>query len=150
MLKFIHHLLEPHCEECRLERQDERVCKSCETLKTALDAANFDKKILLARILELTQPKGEAPVSIPTDLNEVRARHIPWNMRRQMLEEEDRKKAQVLRAVAAQERGAALNVERGPSGGLKADILPDPTRDESIEKLEKELGLDDERRENVT
>jgi hypothetical protein len=33
MIKFIHHLLNPHCEHCAEEEREKRVCNSCEVLK---------------------------------------------------------------------------------------------------------------------
>ena len=72
---------------------DETVCKSCETLKAQLEVVNYEKTQLLAKILkEPDLPKEEPPapkISIP--------RTLPWAVRRQMLEKEDREKARLMR-----------------------------------------------------
>jgi hypothetical protein len=94
MLNFIHRLLNPHCEFCHDEREAAQICKSCETLKGQLENINFEKDKLLSRILERpnveipTQP--ERTITVPTG-------NIPWAVRRQMLEREDREKARLMR-----------------------------------------------------
>ena len=71
---------------------EDKVCQSCETLKMQLEIANFEKEKLLNRLLE----KPEAPAE--TVAPEVtRPRMVPWNVRRQMLEREDREKARILK-----------------------------------------------------
>jgi len=135
MINWIHHLLEPHCPFCADEREMRRVCQSCETLKHQLEVANYEKKILLNQIIELNKPQIPIPpTQTMLNLDEIRPKTVPWNVRRQMLEEEDRKKAQVLRAVA-DEAKKATEVKRGPSGGVEVNI------DDSITQLEKELGI---------
>lgn len=140
MLNWIHHLLEPHCPVCVMENESKRICQSCETLKSQLEIVNFDKKILLERIIELTRPVVPTiEAREPIDRDEIRPRTIPWEVRKNMLEAEDRKKAQVIRA-AAEEAKKAKDIKRGPSGGLTADI----PQNQSIEELEKELGIEQE------
>jgi len=75
-----------------LVERDEKVCASCETLKQQLEIANYEKQQLLNRILE--KPEAPAPTVAP---NITPPRMIPWNVRRQMLEREDREKARALR-----------------------------------------------------
>jgi hypothetical protein len=83
--------------EMKLEFAERRrglqVCESCETLKQMNDHLRMDNDRLLRRILEKpTEPEQirEAPqVSLP--------KSIPWNIRRQMLEKEDREKARLMR-----------------------------------------------------
>ena len=108
-------------------------CQTCEVLRLQLDESNRERKELLQRLLykepePLTQ-KEEEPVPITPHF-------VPWRIRQQMLEEEDRKKAQLMRektneinesrrasniAELEKELGVAADIPRGPSGGVQAD-----------------------------
>ena len=72
---------------------DKTVCKSCETLRTQLEAVNYEKTQLLSKILKEPEPIIEAKegpkITIP--------KSIPWGVRRQLLEKEDREKARLMR-----------------------------------------------------
>lgn len=92
MSNWIHRLLKPHCQECRDEKRDSHICKSCETLQAQLELANFEKRQLLDRILA----KPEVEVAKPP-IEMTRPLNIPWGVRRQMLEAEDREKARLMR-----------------------------------------------------
>lgn len=74
---------------------EEKVCQSCETLRQQLEFSNYEKTQLLNKLLKEPEPepKTEAP-------QVTRPRSIPWHVRRQLLEQEDRVKAQRLRDVA--------------------------------------------------
>jgi hypothetical protein len=72
--------------------KENRVCQSCETLKEQLDRANYENQRLLDKLV-FTEPKVEIsskPVEVPI-------RNIPWHVRRQMLEAEDRERARLMR-----------------------------------------------------
>jgi uncharacterized Zn finger protein (UPF0148 family) len=89
---WIHKLLNPHCPDCKEERDNSRVCPSCETLKMQLEISNNEKRQLLERILE--KPALESK----PELREVtRPVNVPWRVRQQMLEAEDREKARLMR-----------------------------------------------------
>lgn len=86
--------------EIRFESQERRaklykeqhLCESCETLKHQLETSNYEKKLLMDRLLE--RPSVEVPsqpVTITKPMN------VPWNVRRQMLETEDRERARLIR-----------------------------------------------------
>jgi len=90
-------------------------CNSCETLRNQLDVVNFEKKQLLDRLLNPIQLEKSEPVEYEPIPN----KNIPWNVRRQMLEAEDREKKRLL------------------------DKLPKPVV-QSTEKLEKELDINQE------
>jgi hypothetical protein len=135
MGNFLHRLLNPHCEHCmaedkakreeirlaRLEQKEERhddlVCSSCETLKMQLAIANDEKAQLLSRLLEKpAQPLHQTPPPI------TRARTpamLPWPARRQLLENEDRKKAELMQSAP------------------KPDSQLPPETNESSEELER-------------
>lgn len=131
MIKWIHHLLEPHCLHCREEAEDKNVCKSCETLKAQLEIANFEKRQLMDAVLKMGNPQPiiSTPETIAPEA--LRPRTIPWAVRKQMLEAEDRKQAALMKAAVG---------ERGASGGLKAEVNSE-SQAKSINKLEAELGI---------
>ncbi len=93
MSNWLHRLLNPHCPHCVEERQEDKVCSSCEILKAQLEIVNHEKTRLMDRILEkpAPEPVREPPmVTLPN-------KNIPWSVRRQMLEAEDREKAKLMR-----------------------------------------------------
>lgn len=122
LFKWIHHILEPHCEHCLDERETNRICQSCETLKSQLTSANYREEQLLARILELTNPVKPEPRQIEVP-QELKPRNVSWQVRRQMLEENDRAQAKVI----------AEN--RKQVSDIKAKV--------SVQELEKELGVEE-------
>lgn len=70
-------------------------CSTCEVLRTQLDESNRERRELLNRILD----KGK-PEPLPTEVEEqkpIQPQFIPWRVRQQMLEAEDRKKAELMR-----------------------------------------------------
>lgn len=111
----IHRFLNPHCPHCKEEREESKVCLSCETLKQQLDRVNYENEKLLNKLL--AEPKVEI-TSQP--MEPTRPMNIPWNVRKQMLEAEDREKAKLIYNA------------------------PKP-----IEDLEKELDVASEKRENA-
>lgn len=141
MIKFLHHLFTPHCPDCKadarelkeelkLERAEQRediehshVCESCQTLTRQLEISNAEKERLLDKLLELTNPEKQIITQEPARVSMPRA--IPWNMRRQMLEAEDRRAAQLRRQAPKQDTVAPV-VERA-----------------DIKELEKELEVED-------
>lgn len=117
MLKWIHQLFNPHCVHCREELIESKQCNSCDTLIRQLDIKTNECEVLLNKLINPSVKEvvetGPVQMTRPT-------RNLTWNVRRQMLEAEDRKKAELLRAV------------------------PKPsTNNTDIEELEKELGVDD-------
>jgi hypothetical protein len=117
MFHWLHHLLNPHCPICREAAEENKVCTSCETLKTQLAIANDEKRMLLNAVL--VKPAPEAQPTI--DYEKVKPKMMTWNVRKQMLEAEDRKTAQIL-----------------------ADKRADEKINKDIEKLEKELNIESE------
>lgn len=95
MILWLHRLFNPHCPHCQEERQENRICQSCETLKMQLAIANHEKEHLLSVILESTK-QAQAEASPQIDYEKVKPKLMTWNVRRQMLEAEDRKAAQIL------------------------------------------------------
>jgi hypothetical protein len=81
--------------ELRLEFQERRrVCQSCETLKYEIERLRAENSTLLNHVLQKPEPVPERtmapqPLTIP--------KRVPWAVKRQMLEAEDREKARILR-----------------------------------------------------
>ena len=119
LTRFFHELFHPHCPHCAEERQENKYCESCDTLKAQLALANIERDKLLNRILN--PPPIEPERSTAPEPQAVKPRMVPWNVRRAMLEQEDREKAKLMREA------------------------PQP-----IEKLEEELGIVENARENQT
>lgn len=71
---------------------EEKVCASCETLKQQLEISNYEKGEILKKLLKEPEPVIDSPPIAVT-----RPRMIPWHVRKQLLETEDREKAKVLR-----------------------------------------------------
>lgn len=87
-------------------------CLSCDVLKMEVERLRMENTRLLDKIL---LPPPVEPVRTFEESKAVLPKHVPWNVRRQMLEEEDKVKARIL--------------SQAPK--------PEPT-----EELEKELGVD--------
>lgn len=98
------------------ERKKElQICDSCEVLKLQLSIMNQNNQQLLNRILE--KPVSE-PATTQEEFQPINKHEIPFRVRREMLEKEDRARAKSLK-LAAQ---------------------PDSAE---IDKLERELGITD-------
>jgi hypothetical protein len=124
MFKFIHHLLNPHSPDCLNERQESRICDSCETLKIELNRLRQDNEKLLNRILNPIST--EIPTIDESELKPIRppTTHVAWRVRRQALEAESRATAKLMREVDKQ----------------STSQLTSPM---TTEELEKELGVND-------
>jgi hypothetical protein len=99
---WLHHLFNPHCEQCALVAQEKleleltrAECKSCEMLRSELDRLNRRYDALLERVL--TPP--QAPIEEEKELTEFKPRGpMPWRERKKILEADDRKRAEIMRA----------------------------------------------------
>jgi ribosome-binding ATPase YchF (GTP1/OBG family) len=105
----------------REKHEDETLCQSCETLKHQLEIANIERTRLIERLLE----KPEKLVESGSPIEISKPRMVPWNVRRQMLEREDREQARLMRNAPK----------------------PESETTESIAELEKEMGMVAEERE---
>ncbi len=113
---------------------EEPPCESCETLKMQLSIANHEKQEMLNTILSLAKPSEGNGAAPTVDYEKLKPRMMSWNVRRQMLEAEDRKTAQ----VQAEQRKAATEA----TGAPKEPVIDNP-RLQSIKDLEAELGIED-------
>ena len=126
MSNWLHRLLNPHCKDCKQEREDERYCKSCETLQTQLAVCNREREHLLDL---LHKDPVVAPEVKPPEMT--RPKVMPWGVRKQILESEDRAKARAMR------------------GAAKPDVTTDkPGEPIDVSDLEKELDIASANREN--
>jgi hypothetical protein len=113
MNNFFHKLFNPHCPDCKEELRESKINEVVEGLK--LENARMQEMIdkLFDRLLE----KPETPIEEVKPASTVKPAQIPWRVRQQMLEADDRKTAQL----------------------LKEAPKPDP----EVTKLEVELGVSD-------
>ena len=118
---WFHHLFNPHCVDCEHLEQEHKVCQSCETLKMQLSIANIEKKQLLDSILSFTKPTVQSVTQVRPE--DVQPKIMTWNVRKQMLEAEDRKTASLMQDKEKIQR--------------------------QIDELEKEVGIEKET-ENVS
>jgi hypothetical protein len=111
MIHWLHHLFAIQCDICA----EERTCKSCEILREQLDIMRTERDTLLSHLINRNTPAR--PESEPDEVNtpiSIGKNTIPWQVKRELLEKEDRERAKILRSV-------------GPT----------------IEELENDLRLDD-------
>jgi hypothetical protein len=94
MIKWWHHILQPHCPDCRDEREESKICESCSILKHELEVVRLDNQRLLNRLLEV--PKDEIKVN-DSEFKPILPRNLPWAARKQMLEAEDRQRAKLMK-----------------------------------------------------
>lgn len=92
---FFHRLFNPHCPDCKLQQDEERTCKNCDTLRQLLEVEKFENKQLLDRILYIPKERNEPPSELPRPVQI--GQHTSLRIRREMMEREDRVAAQKLR-----------------------------------------------------
>ena len=73
-------------------------CETCEILRMQLAESNAERKELLHRLLE--KDKIEPPPTTNEEHVPITPQFTPWRVRQQMLESEDRKKAELMRTRA--------------------------------------------------
>lgn len=117
MSNFFHRLFNPHCPECRDELRESKVSE----VEEALKRENARMQEMIDRLFDRLLEKPEVVVDERKPASTVKPSHIPWRIRQQMLENEDREKARLLRDAPK----------------------PDPKTVEEIKNLEVELGVED-------
>jgi len=124
MFRWLHHLFDPHCPDCHHDRVEKNSCKSCETLRSLLEQANYEKGQLLKTLLELSNPKVEPVEYKPQEMKPAaRSNYMPFRIQREMLEREDREAARIRKAhketpaeaIAALEKELEIPDAVGPS-----------------------------------
>jgi len=119
-----------------IRRESKSYCKSCETLKEQLNQVNHEKRMLLEQFLhpvtkETVQMMPESPKPIMPNI-------VPWSVKKQMLEQEDRAKAATLRRMEEDKKRAeaVANSRNKTTGPIEESGI-------SVEELERELGVED-------
>lgn len=102
-------------------KRDLSFCSACETLKLQLAIANDERKMLISKLTD--KPVVEDRRAEPENYKQVLPNRMNWNLRRQMLEAEDRAAAKVLRT------------------NEKANIGSKPL---TVTEIEKELGVSED------
>ncbi len=92
--KFFHELINPHCQHCIDERRENKICSSCEILQLQVARLQYENEKLLSKILE--KPVEEIKINTE-DLKPIQNKAMPWRVRQQALEREDRRTAQLLK-----------------------------------------------------
>lgn len=123
LIRFIHHLLQPHCPECQRERDEANNCESCETLREQLAAERSYNRLLLESII--LKPEVERTEDT-SNLTPIRGNFVSSRVRREMLEAEDRKQAEIIN-------------ER-----KRIDKEARELATKTTEELERELGIEHE------
>ena len=92
--EWIIHKFSVHCEECN-------ICQNCEYLKLELSRQQIINQQLVAKIVSLNKPVPdvESPFN-PKDWEPINKRHIPFRVKRQQLEREDREKLKTVKVDA--------------------------------------------------
>jgi hypothetical protein len=89
---WLHHLLNPHCSECEARAR----CEVCEELRSILASEKREKQLLLDALMSYTKKEIIEPLKTQPEMMEP-IRPTTWRMRQQMLEEQDRVKAAILK-----------------------------------------------------
>ena len=74
---------------------DLRTCEACEILREQLHSSEAERKDLLHRLLDKDKP--EPLPAKQEEMEPIKSQFVPWRVRQQMLEAEDRKKAQLMK-----------------------------------------------------
>ena len=101
-------------------------CSSCILLRDMLEAERDAKDRILRQLLQMASPPPKPEAVIPEVPIDLGRKAIPWVLRKKLLEDADRHKAEL-------ERAAKANIEKLES--------PSSEVTDSIAALEKELGV---------
>lgn len=115
MFKWLHHLFNPHCQQCK----EDALCLNCNELRSMLESERFEKKQILDKLLGLVGVSKTEERVTNKELKPFGKPFIPWRMKQEMLEQSDRETAHA-------------NAE------VKKQVI---LKDTSINELEEELGV---------
>ena len=105
-------------------------CATCEVLREQLAKSERERADFIHRLLEKDKPEPSQPEE--TERVPIQPAYIPWRIRQQMLEAEDRQRAKILNQRTKEiddlekELGVAHDIERGESGGVIAEVRNAP------------------------
>lgn len=118
-MNFFHRLFNPHCPDCKLDKEDAKVNIAIEILRSELAAERYNNQLLINSLL----PKPEQHFEEQEPKIEINKSQLRWGVRQQMLEAEDRALAHTNRRIKKEKEDAE-----------KASA-------KTTEELEKELEL---------
>lgn len=100
--------------------KEDHHCETCEQLKLIIDCERHDKNKILQSLLDLQKPivVNEERHEVPQDL--YRPKLATWNTHRELLETEDKKKAQLIKQKLDEAREAAKTTEQ-----LEKELIED-------------------------
>lgn len=101
---------------------EEMPCDTCEVLRAQLDESNRERRELLNRLLDSSKPEP-SPVE-KEEFQPIKPSFVPWRVRQQMLESEDRHQAKLIkdRQNEIDKLEKELEIakdESAPSGGVQ-------------------------------
>jgi hypothetical protein len=115
----------------KIEREERnKVCEGCEILKHQLEVSNIEKMKLLDKLTEKPEPVIDQgpPIISYTKKSPI----LPWAVKRQMMEAEDKAKAELIRKSNKDQKIAAEEVKKHPA------VITNVSK---VDELEKELGI---------
>lgn len=95
------------------------MCLSCEVLRQTNADLREQVRHLTIALVKKNEPVIEARESTE-ELQPIRPKHIPFSVRREMLEQQDREKAQAIRQQKETERLEAELLKSGAAGAPNA------------------------------
>lgn len=110
-------------------------CPSCEVLKQALERANYEREVLINSIIRPHIP-AELPKAASIPSIKPPSRFIPFSVKKQMLEAEDRERARALR-----EHADAVKAAEAVTAKPISTPITEVDTSSQVEKLEQELGI---------
>lgn len=98
-------------------------CETCEVLKRQMDHLRFENQRLTQTIIQIAAPAPVEPLGKPVEYKPIQTATVPWRVKQQMLEAEDRE-ANRLRKEKEKER----EVNKMTTEELEAElgITPEP------------------------
>jgi hypothetical protein len=96
MANWFHRFFNPHCPHCAEEKRELKFCQSCEDHKMEISRLHQENDRLLEKILNPTNKTEPERTVAPIPMSPIPSA-VPWRVKRQMLEAEDRQKAALLR-----------------------------------------------------
>ena|SRR5215831_5561475 len=92
LINWWHHITDPHCFECKK-------CDNCEVLKRILAEERINNKKLVDAILSFNALPKEVREETKEEPQPIKGK-VTWRMRREMLENEDKAKAESIKNAA--------------------------------------------------
>lgn len=127
-----------------LNKRGYEPCKSCETLREQLVIANHEKEIMTSTLLDIIRPKiSETPAR---EVEQVTKGPMLWARRREILEQQERIKAERMKTSSV-----LVKSDKQLEDELK-QTTKIVAQNDSIDKLEQELGISsetEEKKENI-